>query len=1021
MPENEPDASREQPGDGYDTARRVSALIRHSPGLIAVLDADAELAYLSPAACRLITGADNTPLGPGARHDFHIHESDYAALRDAFDPCIAAGNRASVPVRFRARPGDGPWRNVEGHCENFLDDPDVAGIVYYLADVTERDAAETELRHRFDVEATMSRISRDFIDRDVAMLDSCIDDALAAVGELAGADRCFVLSLDSGKFDNTHEWSRDPSMTRRELIRGISIEAFPWGLELVRRYTPLVVNRLDDVPPEGAAERALLEGLGVCSLVIAPMIERGELVGFVGVDTLERETAWPPSIVGMLVQLASVLTAALGRRDAEEARHRADAELRSSEERFRRLVQHSADLIIVTDASGHVTYASPAAERMLGFTPEEASEVNIFDLVHPDDLREAADEFTGIMDRGGDAGEPTLLRARRSDGTWLHVEVVGADLVDDAAVGGIVLNIRDVSERVPIEAAMREGESRLELAFDNAAIGMALGTPQGRFVRVNAALCDLLGMSTDDLCRIGFADLTHPDDLAKNLDLHERLFAGELRTYQMEKRFRHAEGHWVWTRVSVSLLRDEDGRPIYSVDQVEDVTERKRIQDRLAYEATHDTLTGLPLRKLLLDRLELALAGSRRRGTVVAALFVDLDNFKRVNDSLGHAAGDELLIMVGDRIRTAVREVDTPGRFGGDEFVVICPDLGDALDAVAVAERIRTQVERPFVVRGIEVFVAASVGIAISEPETDAATLLRRADTAVYRAKDRGRNRFEIFDDELRATVAHRLDTEVALRRGLEFGELRLVYQPVVELPSGVVRGFEGLVRWARPGHGLVSPAGFLGIAEETGLIVPLGRQVLEIACEELAGWSNEPPGGRVPALSVNLSARQLAQPGLVDEVRGVIANSGAPADKVTLEITETLLMHDTPQTIRTLHDLRDLGVALAIDDFGTGYSSLSYLRRLPVTVLKLDRSFVRELDSDREGSTIVAAVVDLAHALGLEIVAEGAETVGHVEELIALGCDLVQGFHLSPPVPPQVATDLFVSGIDPIAGGTPT
>jgi len=382
-----------------------------------------------------------------------------------------------------------------------------------------------------------------------------------------------------------------------------------------------------------------------------------------------------------------------------------------------------------------------------------------------------------------------------------------------------------------------------------------------------------------------------------------------------------------------------------------------------------------------------------------------------VNDSLGHAAGDELLTEVARRLRSAVRDIDTPGRFGGDEFVVVCPDLADVRDAVAIAERIRGLLETPFAVAGVPVFVGASIGIALADADSNPATLLGQADTAAYRAKDRGRNRYEIFDEDLRASVAQRLDTEVGLRHALDHDELRLLYQPVVEMDSGTLIGFEALVRWERNGR-LVVPGEFLAVAEETGLIVPLGQQVLEKACRQLAAWRRAVPARPLPRLSVNLSARQLTQPELVHDVRRALAAAGVSPDTLCLEITETVLMQDTPQVVANVNGLRDLGVSLAIDDFGTGYSSLSYLRRLPVSAVKIDRSFTLGLGDDDEGTTIVASVIGLANALGMDVIAEGVETVEHVETLLRLGCAHGQGYFFSRPVSPTVALEYLKRGV---------
>ena len=424
----------------------------------------------------------------------------------------------------------------------------------------------------------------------------------------------------------------------------------------------------------------------------------------------------------------------------------------------------------------------------------------------------------------------------------------------------------------------------------------------------------------------------------------------------------------------------------------------------------------MPRRTLLLDHLRLALAGARRSDERVAVLFIDLDHFKRVNDSLGHTAGDELLVKVAARLRASLREVDTAGRFGGDEFVVVCPSLAAEADALAIAHRVRERLDASFVVRGVEVQVGASIGIAVAGPDADPATVLRHADAAAYRAKEQGRNRLELFDDDLRRTVTERLETEGDLRRALERGELRLHYQPMVDAATGAVVAFESLVRWERPGRGLVVPAGFLPVAEETGLVVALGRAVLRMACEQLAGWQAE-RGERAPTLSVNLSARELGALDLVVELAHLFEAVDVDPTGLCLEITEGVLLQDTPTTMATLDALRGLGVSLAIDDFGTGYSSLSYLRRLPVAQVKIDGSFVDELD-DPASATIVSSVIELSHGLGLQVVAEGVETPVQVSTLAAMGCDLLQGYFFARPGDARQATRLLDHGPFAIPGG---
>ncbi|HKT01626.1 MAG TPA: GGDEF domain-containing protein [Rugosimonospora sp.] len=430
-------------------------------------------------------------------------------------------------------------------------------------------------------------------------------------------------------------------------------------------------------------------------------------------------------------------------------------------------------------------------------------------------------------------------------------------------------------------------------------------------------------------------------------------------------------------------------------------------RDRLAAQATRDTLTGLPNRAMALDQLHTALARRERDGGVMAVLFIDLDRFKIINDSLGHEAGDEVLRTIAARLTQGARATDTVARLSGDEFVMISEGLTRPADAVRLGERIVTELSRPVrVLRGREVGVGASVGIAYTHrgTTTTAEQLLRDADLAMYRAKQRGRGLVEIFDDRLRVAAEHRVEVEDELRHGLDAGQLRVHYQPIVAAADGTVTGFEALARWQHPEHGLLGPDRFIEVAEESGLIVPLGAAVLEEACRQVAYWRAHRPGGHRLSMSVNVSARQFSLPSFVPTVAQVLADTGLEPDALWLEITETSLMADEAVARTTLAAVRALGVHLAIDDFGTGYSPLTYLRRFPVEALKIDRSFVSGIGRDREDEAIVTMVLALARSLDLRTVAEGVETAGQREWLCRLGCTALQGYHLGRPVPAERA-----------------
>jgi len=478
-------------------------------------------------------------------------------------------------------------------------------------------------------------------------------------------------------------------------------------------------------------------------------------------------------------------------------------------------------------------------------------------------------------------------------------------------------------------------------------------------------------------------------------------------------RFLRPEGGVVWLECRGTVERDRSGRIIGVAGTAIDLTDRIEIETELAHRATHDQLTDLPNRELFIVRLETAL-GRLSEGRWLAVLFCDLDRFKVVNDSLGHGMGDEVLRVAAFRIGGTLRPDDTVARLGGDEFAILLPDMADPSDARQVARRLQAALAPPVLVEDQEVFTSASVGIAVTGSHDEAPeTLLRHADTAMYRAKTMGRDCHVVFDDALRSEVAARLHTENALRHAIENDELTVHYQPQVDLGTGAVAGFEALVRWNHPDQGLLQAARFIEIAEESGLIVPLGTWALAHVCRQTHEWRKRDVGrGREWWVAVNLATRQLAEPGLVDRLAVLLATEGLEPNQLCLEITETSLMYDPDASLATLRRIHDLGVRLAVDDFGTGYAALSYLKHFPLDQLKIDKSFVAGLGDNPADTAIVAAVIALGHRLDLTVIAEGVESEAQVDALAELGCDLVQGFHFAHAEPPERAVALLASNV---------
>ncbi len=559
-------------------------------------------------------------------------------------------------------------------------------------------------------------------------------------------------------------------------------------------------------------------------------------------------------------------------------------------------------------------------------------------------------------------------------------------------------------------AALRESEERFRSAFDYAAIGMAMVSLEGNWIQVNTSLCDIVGYTEQELLAGRFQDITNPDDLiAFNISFMQ-LIGGELASYETEQRYVHKRGREVWVNLSTSLVRDSHGEPLHLIFQIQDVTDRKLAQEQLLHDAFHDALTGLPNRALFFDHAKMAIQRSKRDETrLFAALFLDFDRFKVINDSLGHMIGDMLLIAIARRLETCLRPGDTVARLGGDEFTILLEDLTDTGDAIEVAQRIQEEISRPFNLSGHDVFTTVSIGIAPSCTGYERADeLLRDADTAMYRAKSLGRQRHEVFDKSMHDTAMKLLQLETDLRRAIERNEFVLHYQPIVSLKEGRISGFEALIRWQHPERGFVSPIEFIPLAEETGLIIPIGQWVLAEACRQMNKWQKLVPQDVPLSLSVNLSGKQFMQPDLAEQISRILAETGFDPKYLKLEITESMVMENIDSAIKLLNRIRALGVELSIDDFGTGYSSLSYLHRFPINTLKIDRSFVSQMMDGDENAEIVRTIVTLARSLQMDVVAEGVETMPQLQRLTSLHCDYVQGYLFSEPVSIMAAFDML-------------
>jgi diguanylate cyclase (GGDEF)-like protein/PAS domain S-box-containing protein len=732
-------------------------------------------------------------------------------------------------------------------------------------------------------------------------------------------------------------------------------------------------------------------------LEIAPALEGTPLLGrYVEAMTsgkpMSMETYWAPAGVWLDARAYPTVDGlSVYFHDITEKRLAQDA-LKKSEQRFRNLFQQAGDSIIITDRTLRIVAANGRACANFGYSEDEL-------------LGLPVGEIDGHFDYGSQLldtlrlGQTQLLRVvkRRKDGSTFPAEVHISRFEDNGQEFFQAI-VRDLTEREEAERQLRESEQRFREVIEMTPAGYLLASSDGRILDVNPALCALSGHDRKSLTGARLERLFE----VFPWDGLEQDQSGHAFVHGIDAVLRHADGGLLHVLLNGSARYDADGGLGTVTCLLTDITDRKQAEHRLRELATHDTLTGLPNRALLHERLQRMLEACAP-GRSIAVLFLDLDRFKEVNDSFGHEHGDVLLCEVAARLRRVLRPADVVARLGGDEFVVAAECTGGALGgadaATAIAAKLLETLTLPVTIGAQDVVVGASIGISMYP--RDAATrelLFQTADTAMYRAKAEGRNRYRFFEPEMTVAARARMALELSLRPALAREEFELHYQPRVDLRSMEVVGMEALIRWRHPQQGMVPPQQFIGIAEETGLINPIGRWVLREACRQTRRLYEE--FGRPIRVSVNVSARQLAQPGFVAEVREALADSALCPFALELELTESALIEDIERTAAMLGELQALGVKLAVDDFGTGYSGLAYLRRLPIDVLKLDRSFVLQDDGRISAFDFVKAFVDMAHALQMSVVAEGVETTEVLDFLRAASCDEAQGYLLGRPLP---------------------
>src|SRR5437763_1567524 len=893
-----------------------------------------------------------------------------------------------APIRHRGRVAGvvchehvGAPRTWSPEDENFA--RAIADVVGLALDARERRDAQESLAYRLQFEKLISGISTHFINVRPEELDAEIEKALERVATFIGAERAYLYTFEDEETASlTLEWSANPSNRKLE-VRTFPIAHFPLSIDRLTRHEFLRV-RVADLPPDDAAERELYERAGNRSILAVPLLYNRVPVGVLGVGSPE-DKLWSDECGALLRITGEILVGAIGPRRTEDA-------LRESDAPYRLLVERMREGVAQVDNDGTLLFCNDRFCEMLGYTREEliGMKPERF-LAFPEDVDLMLSKIRLRMQGVSDQYE---VRVRRKDGAVIWLEIGGAPVTDGEGnvIGSIGVH-NDVTERREAEQALRDSEARYRLMAENSTDLITRTSMHGIFLYLSDASRLLLGYEPAELVGRSAYDIIYAEDRDEVRHLSKLISDAGPTTFSY--RVVRRDGSLIWFETTSRSVR----HPVTGAfDQIicvsRDISERKRAEEQIEYQAYHDALTGLPNRRLFRDRLTVALAHARRLMSTLAVMFLDLDRFKYVNDTLGHSIGDELLKTVATRLAAALREEDAIARIGGDEFTILLPDLKSPDHAASVAQKLLEAVGQPMRIEETELFITTSIGIALFPNDGDTAELLlKNADHAMYRAKDAGRNSYQLFTEAMNSRALERLSMENNLRHALERGELALHYQPQFNVATSRITGVEALLRWKD-----IGPVEFIPIAEETRLIVPIGEWVLREACRRAQKWPAEGHAGlRMP---VNLSPRQFQHSDLPLLIGAALEESGLAPGDLELEITESTAMQNTERTIATLRRLREMGVRIAVDDFGTGHSSLSYLRSFPIDTVKIDQEFVHEIESSQADRAIVSAVIGMAHGLNLRVIAEGVETEAQLAFLRQHGCDEVQGFLLGMPAP---------------------
>lgn len=751
-------------------------------------------------------------------------------------------------------------------------------------------------------------------------------------------------------------------------------------------------------------------------LLLVPVVYAGVTLGVAGslgtailgivlmlpVDLVLRHTTtemWGAGSIYLMAIGIAMLTGVASGRSRSMAEMQAIAEATAEEEqRFRLAFDDNPIAMAVVDLEGCLIRVNPSLCALLGRSADDLVGTSFVDYTHPDDREVGAN-----LNRRLESGEVSQVRYTKrlinKDGEAVYAEIARSLAKDrDGVPRYIIASIRDLTAEREAARTVAESELRFRLAFENNMAGMVLHDQDGRFIDANEAFCRLVGYDVAELAAKGSALFLFQEDAEAAASDRKKLFTGDEASTQNVRRYRHSSGKILYVEVARSTIHDEVGNPLFTVTAIRDVTAERTLTEQLSHQALHDSLTGLPNRVLLMDRISHAQEKVGRDGGLNALFLFDLDDFKGVNDTYGHLMGDQILVAVADRLRTMLRSSDTLCRLAGDEFVYLAEDLKAVADAEVLARRIIDVLSEPFVLDNSTVERSASMGVVVWDAHGDknAGELMQAADTAMYEAKRLGKARYTVYTTDMGERVATSFRLAQDLPWAAAHGELSMLYQPIVDLNSGHIVGWEALMRWRHPQQGWISPVTFIPLAEQNDLILKLGRFALTESLAQATTWSNQPSASSPPYIAINLSARHFHDPGLVPMVQEALKAYDFPPERLVIEITESVALFDVDSAERVINRLDRLGTTLSLDDFGTGYSSLSYLAKLHPKIIKIDRSFVSPPTKGPYLQRTLEAIISLCQALKIHAIAEGIETASQLGELRSLGCEFGQGFLFS-------------------------